>query len=143
MKVCHRRTIPVTAYSGGTSLEGHFAATRGGICIDFSRMDKVLALHKEDLDVVVQPAVGWELLNEELSKENLFFPPDPGPGATVIEPVDAPPQPRRPREVAPQIGGRVGFGRAHRSGPPWKQLHVNVFHIARNGGGGPTRQAPM
>ncbi|KAK4626328.1 D-lactate dehydrogenase [cytochrome] 1, mitochondrial [Fulvia fulva] len=83
MKICHKRKIPVTAYSGGTSLEGHFAATRGGICIDFSRMDKILTLHKEDLDVVVQPAVGWELLNEELAEEGLFFPPDPGPGAMI------------------------------------------------------------
>ncbi|XPT02987.1 D-lactate dehydrogenase (cytochrome) [Ascochyta lentis] len=83
MKVCHERKIPVTPYSGGTSLEGHFAATKGGICIDFSRMDKILTLHKDDLDVVVQPAVGWELLNEELAKDNLFFPPDPGPGAMI------------------------------------------------------------
>ncbi|KAH7391077.1 D-lactate dehydrogenase mitochondrial precursor [Phaeosphaeria sp. MPI-PUGE-AT-0046c] len=83
MKVCHERKIPVTPYSGGTSLEGHFAATKGGICIDFSRMDQILKLHKEDLDVVVQPAVGWEYLNEELAKDNLFFPPDPGPGAMI------------------------------------------------------------
>ncbi|QIW97527.1 hypothetical protein AMS68_003045 [Peltaster fructicola] len=83
MKVCHKRRIPVTAYSGGTSLEGHFAATRGGICIDFSRMDKIIALHKDDLDVVVQPAVGWEGLNEDLGDQGLFFPPDPGPGAMI------------------------------------------------------------
>lgn len=83
MKVCHKRRIPLTAYSGGTSLEGHFAATRGGVCIDFSRMDKILKLNKEDLDVVVQPAVGWEGLNEDLSEHNLFFPPDPGPGAMI------------------------------------------------------------
>lgn len=83
MKICHKRKIPVTGYSGGTSLEGHFAATRGGICIDFSRMDKLLALHKEDLDVVVQPAMGWEALNEELGDHGLFFPPDPGPGAMI------------------------------------------------------------
>ena len=83
VKVCHTRRIPVTGYSGGTSLEGHFSATRGGVCIDFSRMDKILRLDKEDLDVVVQPAVGWELLNEELAEEGLFFPPDPGPGAMI------------------------------------------------------------
>lgn len=83
MKVCHRRRIPVTGYSGGTSLEGHFAATRGGICIDFSRMDKILTLHQDDLDVVVQPAVGWEMLNEDLGEHGLFFPPDPGPGAMI------------------------------------------------------------
>ncbi|KAK6949607.1 hypothetical protein Daesc_009690 [Daldinia eschscholtzii] len=90
MKICHSRRIPVVGYSGGTSLEGHFTPTRGGICVDFRRMDKIIALHKEDLDVVVQPAVGWELLNEELGKDNLFFPPDPGPGA--------------------QIGGMIGTG---------------------------------
>ena len=83
MKMCHSRRLPVTGYSGGTSLEGHFSATRGGICIDFRRMNKIVRLHKEDLDVVVQPAVGWELLNEELGKEGLFFPPDPGPGAMI------------------------------------------------------------
>ena len=83
MKICHKRKIPVTGYSGGTSLEGHFAATRGGICVDFGRMGRILQLHKADMDVVVQPAVGWEMLNEELAKENLFFPPDPGPGAMI------------------------------------------------------------
>lgn len=83
VRLCHERLIPITAYSGGTSLEGHFSPTRGGICIDFSRMDKVVELHKDDLDVVVQPGVGWELLNEELAKDDLFFPPDPGPGAMI------------------------------------------------------------
>lgn len=83
MQVCHKRRIPVAAYSGGTSLEGHFASTRGGVCVDFSRMDKILALHGEDLDVVVQPAVGWEMLNEELGDHGFFFPPDPGPGAMI------------------------------------------------------------
>ncbi|KAI0151571.1 hypothetical protein GGR57DRAFT_470750 [Xylariaceae sp. FL1272] len=90
MKICHLRRIPVVGYSGGTSLEGHFTPTRGGICIDFRRMDKVVALHKDDMDVVVQPAVGWEGLNEFLAKDDLFFPPDPGPGA--------------------QIGGMIGTG---------------------------------
>ena len=83
MKICHQRKIPVTAYSGGTSLEGHFSPTRGGVCIDFGRMDKILEIHEDDLDVVVQPAVGWEALNEELAQKGLFFPPDPGPGAMI------------------------------------------------------------
>ncbi|KAK0631635.1 hypothetical protein B0T14DRAFT_419809 [Immersiella caudata] len=83
MKICHTRRIPVVGYSGGTSLEGHYTPTRGGICVDFSRMDKILALHKEDLDVVVQPGVGWETLNDQLADDNLFFPPDPGPGAMI------------------------------------------------------------
>ncbi|GAB1310021.1 D-lactate ferricytochrome c oxidoreductase [Madurella fahalii] len=83
MKVCHTRRIPVVGYSGGTSLEGHYTPTRGGICVDFSRMNKILALHRDDLDVVVQPGVGWEELNDQLAEHNLFFPPDPGPGARI------------------------------------------------------------
>jgi D-lactate dehydrogenase (cytochrome) len=83
MKVCHHRLIPVTPYSGGTSLEGHYAPTKGGVCIDFRRMDQVISLNQDDLDVTVQPAVGWEDLNEELAKDGLFFPPDPGPGAMI------------------------------------------------------------
>lgn len=83
MKICHKRRIPAVPYSGGTSLEGHFASTRGGICIDFSRMDQILALHPHDMDAVVQPALGWEALNDELAEHGLFFPPDPGPGAMI------------------------------------------------------------
>lgn len=83
VQICHRRRIPITPFSGGTSLEGALAATRGGVCIDFSRMDKILAVHKRDMDAVVQPGVGWQLLNEELEKDDLFFPVDPGPGACI------------------------------------------------------------
>jgi len=83
MKICHQRRLPVVGFSGGTSLEGHFTPTRGGVCVDFARMNKVVALHEKDLDVVVQPAVGWESLNDQLAESNLFFPPDPGPGAMI------------------------------------------------------------
>lgn len=83
MKICHRRHIPVVGYSGGTSLEGNFTPTRGGVSIDFGRMNKILALNKDDLDVIVQPGIGWEVLNQVLSQENLLFPPDPGPGAMI------------------------------------------------------------
>ena len=83
MKVCHKRKVPVTAMSGGTSLEGHFAPTRGGICIDMMRMDKIIDFHPKDLDITVQPALGWEDLNEHLTEHNMFFPPDPGPGAKI------------------------------------------------------------
>ena len=39
----------------------------------------------QDLDVVVQAGVGWVQLNDELKAAGtgLFFPVDPGPGATI------------------------------------------------------------
>lgn len=82
-KICHRRRIPMVAFSGGTSLEGTLAATQGGVCIDFRLMNKVIEVRKDDLDATVQPAVGYEELNAMLEKSELFFPPDPGPGAEI------------------------------------------------------------
>lgn len=64
-------------------MEGNFTAPFGGICIDFAFMDKVLALHEDDLDVVVQPGLGWMDLNTQISKSGLFFPVDPGPSAMI------------------------------------------------------------
>lgn len=82
-KICHRRRIPMVAFSGGTSLEGTLAATQGGVCVDFRLMNKVVEVRKDDLDATVQPAVGYEELNAMLEESELFFPPDPGPGAQV------------------------------------------------------------
>ena len=75
--------MPVIAFSGGTSLEATLAAQNNEICIDFGRMNEVIELHSDDMDVVVQPGVGYQELNEQLAAHNLFFPPDPGPGAQI------------------------------------------------------------
>ncbi|KAK6365725.1 D-lactate ferricytochrome c oxidoreductase [Exophiala oligosperma] len=83
VKICHRRRIPIIGFGGGTSLESTLAAIHGEVCIDFRRMNKVIEVHDKDLDVVVQPGVGYVELNEILGKAGLFFPPDPGPGAQI------------------------------------------------------------
>ncbi|EHL02845.1 putative D-lactate dehydrogenase [Glarea lozoyensis 74030] len=75
--------IPMTAYSGGSSLEGNFSAPYSGISIDFREMSKILAFHEEDMDVVVQPAVNWVSLNTTISSSGLFFPVDPSPSAQI------------------------------------------------------------
>ncbi|KAI5779071.1 hypothetical protein EDC01DRAFT_723772 [Geopyxis carbonaria] len=80
-KICHRYRVPMIPFSGGTSLEGNFAAPFGGMSIDFSHMDKIIKFNEEDLDIVVQPAVSWMGLNEEIKSSGLFFPVDPGPTA--------------------------------------------------------------
>ncbi|KAF2468440.1 FAD-binding domain-containing protein [Lindgomyces ingoldianus] len=82
-KACHERNIAITSFGGGTSLGGALTATRGGVCIDFRNMDRILGVHDEDMDVVVQPNVGWVELNEWLEGKGLFFPPDPAPGAKI------------------------------------------------------------
>ncbi|KAK6445895.1 D-lactate dehydrogenase (cytochrome) [Trichoderma asperellum] len=85
VRVCHRHRVPVIAYSGGTSLEGNFSAPYGGVSIDFAYMNNIIQINKDDMDVIVQPSVGWRDLNDELAKlgTGLFFPVDPGPTARI------------------------------------------------------------
>jgi D-lactate dehydrogenase (cytochrome) len=72
---CH---IPVTLRSGGSSLEGNPIPVQGGIVLAMSRMDHVLEIRPEDLQVRVQPGVVYDQLNQRLGKYGLFFPPAPG-----------------------------------------------------------------
>lgn len=81
VKIANKYEMPIIPFSGGTSLEGHFSAPKGGICISFTEhMDRIISYHQEDMDIVVQPGVQWEDLNIYLKKDSLFYPLDPGPG---------------------------------------------------------------
>lgn len=78
--ICYKYRVPIIPYSGGSSLEGNFSAPYGGISIDFAYMDKIVQFNKDDMDIVVQPSIGWQDLNAQLAgmDSGLFFPIDPG-----------------------------------------------------------------
>ncbi|KAI1392564.1 FAD-linked oxidase-like protein [Hypoxylon trugodes] len=84
-RVCHKYRVPIIPYSGGSSLEGNFSAPYGGISVDFAYMDQIVQFNKEDMDIVVQPSIGWQDLNDQLNRmgSGLFFPIDPGPSAKI------------------------------------------------------------
>ena len=83
VRACGEFDVPLIPFGVGSSLEGHILATRGGVSIDFSEMNKVLDIRAEDMLVVVQPGVTRKQLNAELHGSGLFFPIDPGADASL------------------------------------------------------------
>ena len=83
VKLAAHYQVPVIPFGVGTSLEGHLLAVQGGISLDVSQMNKVLAINADDLTVTVQPGVTRKQLNEEVKSTGLFFPIDPGADATI------------------------------------------------------------
>ncbi|CCM02858.1 uncharacterized protein FIBRA_04970 [Fibroporia radiculosa] len=121
VNIARKFRVPIVPYSGATSLEGHFSGlSTGDICLDMSGMDQIIEIHEDDGDLVCQSGVQWETINQTLKDKGipLFFPLDPGPGAT--------------------IGGMIGTGcsgtNAVRYGTAKGEWFLNIarpFHISR------------
>lgn len=83
VRFAYARHIPVIGYGQGTGVEGHIIPLRGGITVDFSRMDRIVAVRPDDFVVQVQPGVTRTALNRALGPYGLFFPVDPGADASL------------------------------------------------------------
>lgn len=82
-RICSAHRVPMIPFGAGTGLEGGVTAVAGGVSIDMGRMNKVLAIHREDMDAIVQAGTSRLTLNTFLRDTGLFFPVDPGVDASL------------------------------------------------------------
>lgn len=83
VKLCAAHKVPVIPFGAGSSLEGQLNAPHGGVSVDLSSMKKIIEVHPEDLDCVIEPGVTRKELNDYLKSYGLFFPIDPGADASI------------------------------------------------------------
>jgi D-lactate dehydrogenase (cytochrome) len=83
LAVADARRVPVTPFGAGTSIDGHVLPLEGGISLDLTQMDRVLALRPEDATITVQPGVTRSAVGRHAGEHGLMFPVDPGADATV------------------------------------------------------------
>lgn len=83
VKLANTHRIPITGWGAGSSLEGNSIPLKGGIVIDFGRMNEIIMLHQSDFQVTVQPGIFYKDMNKKLQRNGLFFAPDPGANASI------------------------------------------------------------
>src|SRR5665213_911251 len=83
VRACLAADVAIIPFGAGTSIEGNTTPVRGGVTIDLSEMDRIVAVNAEDFDCTVEAGVRREQLNGRLKGTGLFFPIDPGANATI------------------------------------------------------------
>ena len=84
MKLAWEKTIPVTVRGSGTGLVGAAVPIHGGILLETTRMNKILALDPDNLTVTVQPGVLLMELAAFAEENDFLYPPDPGEKSATI-----------------------------------------------------------
>lgn len=82
-KLCNDNEVPLIPFGSGTGLEGGVNAIKGGVCLDVTKMQNIIAVNPEDFDATVECGVTRLALNNYLRDTGLWFPIDPGADASL------------------------------------------------------------
>jgi len=77
LKVCHHHRIAVTPRGAGTGLSGGALPVTGGVALDLSRMNRILNIDTDNMQVTVEPGCITEEIQKAVANHGLYYPPDP------------------------------------------------------------------
>jgi glycolate oxidase len=77
LKLCNQYKIPVTPRGAGTGLSGGALPHLGGVLISMERMNKIISIDERNLQVITEPGVITDMLQNAVKEKGLFYPPDP------------------------------------------------------------------
>ncbi|MFN8060324.1 MAG: FAD-linked oxidase C-terminal domain-containing protein [Vicinamibacterales bacterium] len=83
VRTCAAHRTPIVPFGMGSSVEGQVNAIHGGVSIDLTRMNRMVRLSQEDMDVTVEAGMTRKRLDDQLKNSGLMFPVDPGADATI------------------------------------------------------------
>ncbi len=77
VKIANKHKTPIICRGAGTNVVGACSVVHGGIILNFSKMNKILEINRDNMTAIVEPGVVLGDLQKEVEKLGLFYPPDP------------------------------------------------------------------
>lgn len=77
LKYCNEQLIPVTPRGAGTGLSGGSLPIYGGVSLDMRRMNRIWHIDTQNFQVITEPGVITEVLQQAVKELGLYYPPDP------------------------------------------------------------------
>ncbi len=77
LKIANEFKIPVTPMGARTGLSGGALPVFGGIALSMERFNTILKIDERNMQVIVEPGVITEVLQNAVKEKGLFYPPDP------------------------------------------------------------------
>jgi len=84
MRFCNANAIPVTPRGGGTGLSGGALPQFGGVLLSTERMNAIISIDERNGQVITEPGVITEVLQNAVKEKGLFYPPDPSSRGTCF-----------------------------------------------------------
>lgn len=84
LSYCNQHKIPVVPIGGRTGLSGGALSIHGGVGLSLERLNKILKIDEHNHQVVVEPGVITQVLQETLIEKGLFYPVDPSSRGTCF-----------------------------------------------------------